>query len=65
MILLVRSTLGQRLVGNGLIEQILAGTVVFAAEKEDDFISPFYTWPAPCGDCTLLGSSTVPEFWEE
>ena len=48
-----------------LIEQILAGTVVFAAEKEDDFISPFYTWPAPCGDCTLLGSSTVPEFWEE
>lgn len=48
-----------------LIEQILAGTVVLAAEKEDDFISPYYTWPSPCGDCTKLGSNVVPEFWEE
>lgn len=48
-----------------LLDQILAGTVVFAAEKEDDFVSPYYTWPAPCGDCTKLGSNVVPEFWVE
>nr|WP_246865763.1 DUF4249 domain-containing protein [Croceivirga thetidis] len=48
-----------------LIDQILAGTLVFAAEKEDDFLSPFFTLPSPCGDCTKLGSNVVPEFWSE
>ena len=48
-----------------LIEQILAGMVTFAAKKEDDFLSPYYTWPSPCGDCTKLGSNIVPEFWED
>lgn len=48
-----------------LIGQILAGLVTFASENEDDFISPYNTWPSPCGDCTKLGSNVVPEFWEE
>ena len=48
-----------------LIEQILAETVVYAQEKEGDGLSPYYTWPSPCGDCTKLGSNVVPDFWEE
>lgn len=48
-----------------LIEAILAGLVTFAAEKENDVLSPYYTWPSPCGDCTKLGSNIVPEFWIE
>jgi hypothetical protein len=48
-----------------LIEQILAGLITFAGEKEDDFISPYFTLPSPCGDCTKLGSNIVPEFWIE
>lgn len=48
-----------------LIEQILAGLITFAAEKEEDFISPYFTLPSPCGDCTKLGSNIVPEFWIE
>lgn len=48
-----------------LIEAILSGQVTFAAERENDFVSPYYTWPSPCGDCTQLGSNIVPEFWAE
>jgi len=48
-----------------LIESILAETVVFAGIKEGDSLSPYYTWPSPCGDCTQLGSNVVPEFWME
>ena len=48
-----------------LIEAILSDQVTLAAEKEDDFISPYLTWPSPCGDCTKLGSNVVPEFWTE
>lgn len=48
-----------------LIGQILAELVTFAGEKGDDLLSPYYTWPSPCGDCTKIGSNVVPEFWEE
>jgi hypothetical protein len=48
-----------------LIEQILAGTVVFAAENEGNGLRPYFTWPSPCGDCTQIGSNIVPEFWVE
>ncbi|MGD1946928.1 MAG: DUF4249 domain-containing protein [Croceivirga sp.] len=48
-----------------LIDQLLAGTLVFAAEKEEDIISPYFTLPTPCGDCTQLGSNIVPDFWSE
>ncbi|MEM1258149.1 MAG: DUF4249 domain-containing protein [Bacteroidota bacterium] len=48
-----------------LIEGILLEQLTFASEKEDDFLSPYYTWPSPCGDCTQIGSNVVPEFWEE
>lgn len=47
-----------------LIDQLIAGLVTFAGET-DDFVSPYYTWPSPCGDCTKLGSNVVPEFWSE
>ena len=26
---------------------------------------PYLVVPRPCGDCTALGSSTIPDFWEE
>lgn len=48
-----------------LIDAILSGQVVFAAENEDNPFAPFFTWPSPCGDCTTLGSNVVPEFWTE
>jgi len=48
-----------------LIEQILDERIVFAEEKVGDTISPYYTWPSPCGDCTKVGSNIRPEFWTE
>ena len=50
---------------SALIELILANEVVFASQKEDDPLGPYYTWPTPCGDCTQLGSNVTPEFWSE
>ncbi|GGG46286.1 hypothetical protein GCM10011414_14900 [Croceivirga lutea] len=48
-----------------LIEQILAGLLVFAGERENDFRIPYYTLPRACGDCTQLGSNIKPEYWVE
>lgn len=48
-----------------LIDQIEAEKVVYAGIKEGDDLAPYFTWPAPCGDCTQLGSNVVPDFWEE
>ena len=48
-----------------LIEQLLAERLVYATEKENDPLSPYFTLPSPCGDCTKLGSNVVPEFWTE
>ncbi|MEN1784631.1 MAG: DUF4249 domain-containing protein [Bacteroidota bacterium] len=48
-----------------LIEAILADQITFGADNEEDPFYPFFTWPRGCGDCTLLGSNVVPEFWIE
>lgn len=51
-----------------LIEAILAGEIVFAAENLEYPSSvsyPYYSWPSACGDCTKLGSNVAPEFWLE
>lgn len=51
-----------------LIQAIQAGLIVFVAENKDFdglYTGPFLTKPAPCGDCTKLGSNIVPDFWEE
>lgn len=48
-----------------LINQINSEEVVYAGIKEGDSLSPYFTWPMPCGDCTQLGSNIVPEFWTE
>jgi hypothetical protein len=52
-----------------LIQAILSGQVVYAETIEDDrgfpFPNSYFTWPAPCGDCTQLGSNITPEFWTE
>ena len=48
-----------------LIEAIWTNQIVFAAENEGDLGRPYFSWPSVCGDCTLLGSNEVPEFWEE
>jgi len=48
-----------------LIEAILAGLISYAATNEGDFNRPYFTWARACGDCTVLGSNIVPEFWEE
>ena len=50
---------------SSLIEQIMTEEVVYAATKEADTLSPYFTWPSPCGDCTKIGSNIVPEFWTE
>lgn len=46
-----------------LIGQIQTGTIVFAGQKGNDFLAPYYTLPRACGDCTVLGSKEKPDFW--
>ena len=48
-----------------LIDQINSEKLVYGGIKEGDTISPYFTWPIPCGDCTQIGSNEVPEFWSE
>ena len=53
-----------------LISAIEAGLVVFHAENDDftnvgEFIGPYLTKSAACGDCTKLGSNVKPDFWVE
>lgn len=46
-----------------LLSQIETNIIVFAGQKANDFLSPFYTLPRACGDCTVLGSKIKPDFW--
>jgi hypothetical protein len=50
-----------------LLVQIEGGDVMFYRENEipGPNEGPHYTVPAPCGDCTRLGITTVPDFWED
>lgn len=48
----------------GLID---SGDVLFYRENEfpGPNEGPYYTVPAACGDCTRLGITSVPDFWED
>jgi len=61
--------------GSPLIDGILAGLYAYLADNEDyeDYIlregaggaAPFLVKPLGCADCTVFGSTVVPEFWTE
>ncbi len=43
-----------------------SGTVKFQNENEGgEGDGPYYLVPLICGDCTVLGTNIVPDFWEE
>lgn len=50
-----------------LVPRIKLGLVEFTGvnDSPSDCEGPFYVTPSICGDCTILGSNIVPEFWEE
>lgn len=50
-----------------LLVLIEGGDVLFYRENEipGPNEGPHYTVPAPCGDCTRLGITTAPDFWED
>jgi Domain of unknown function (DUF4249) len=46
---------------------VKAGTIKFQIENDEPKPgeSQYYVVPRICGDCTVLGSNIVPDFWEE
>lgn len=51
---------------NGLADLVRWDLIKYIKENEGEFLGgPFITVPQVCGDCTILGDSTVPEFWIE
>lgn len=53
-----------------LIEAIRAGLIKFVDINVNEFPhllgqGPYIATTTPCGDCTVLGSNVVPEFWVE
>ena len=47
-----------------LINIVKARIMVYYAHNNNDFF-PYQMVPRVCGDCTVLGDSEPPEFWEE
>lgn len=47
-----------------LIDQIRSGNVKYVSGS-DEGDGPYNVVPDLCGDCTVLGSNEVPDFWEE
>ena len=47
-----------------LIDQIRSGSVKYVSDS-DEGEGPYNVVPDFCGDCTVLGSNEVPDFWEE
>ncbi|PWL38749.1 hypothetical protein DKG77_10915 [Flagellimonas aquimarina] len=52
---------------NGLIDLIRWDLVKYIDKNEGQFVpgGPYITVPQVCGDCTILGTSEVPDFWIE
>jgi hypothetical protein len=50
-----------------LLVLIEGGDVLYYRENEfpGPREGPYYVVPAECGDCTRIGTTTVPDFWEE
>lgn len=49
-----------------LFELVDSGKIAYWSEAEDlGCIGPYIVIPRGCGDCTLLGSNRVPDFWIE
>jgi len=50
-----------------LIPRIKLALVEYVADNESPGIceGPYFVTPTICGDCTILGSNIVPDFWEE
>lgn len=46
-----------------LLSQIEVNSIVFAGQKGNDFLAPYYTLPRACGDCTVFGDKEKPAFW--
>ncbi len=42
---------------------IIGGLLKFLENAPEDSAGPYVFVNRPCGDCTVLGKSTVPEFW--
>ncbi|RDY61415.1 DUF4249 domain-containing protein [Flagellimonas nanhaiensis] len=51
--------------GIGLIDLVRWDLVKYVRDNEGEFpgAGPYVTVPEVCGDCTVLGSSEIPEFW--
>ena len=50
-----------------LVPRIKLGLVEYVDVNSDPGIceGPYYVTPTLCGDCTLVGTNVIPEFWEE
>ncbi len=52
---------------NGLVDLIRWDLIKYIKDNEGEFpnAGPYITVPQVCGDCTILGTSEVPDFWIE
>lgn len=51
-----------------IIERVNLGLISYTGDNSEELGScpgPYKFIPRICGDCTLLGENTVPDFWEE
>ncbi|MDX1472266.1 MAG: DUF4249 domain-containing protein, partial [Flavobacteriaceae bacterium] len=51
-----------------IIEKVHLNLITLTGENDENIGTcpgPYTYVPIPCGDCTLLGSTVVPEFWIE
>lgn len=53
-------------IGNSPIQTaIIQGRQYWAENDEGGFFQPYYMVLPECGDCTFLGETEVPDFWED
>jgi len=66
---LIKEDFAHNWIGSPLVDAINEG-MQFYDENVDENNSPFFYAPfrlvqEPCGDCTVLGNNSIPDFWEE